>query len=170
VNAVLQPATQHPGAGDYRDAMARLAAAVTIVTTDGPAGRAGFTATAVCSVTDTPPTLLVCIKHSSSAYAAVTANGVLCVNTLAPGQEALGRRFGNGMPMVERFAEGQWRIGATGSPQMQGAATRFDCRIVRAATAGTHDVLFCEVVEIAVDPDAGAVVYFDRAFHALGKG
>ncbi len=36
--------------------MARLAAAVNIVTTDGPAGRAGFTATAVCSVTDEPPT------------------------------------------------------------------------------------------------------------------
>jgi hypothetical protein len=44
---------------DYREAMARLGVAVSIVTTDGPAGRAGFTASAVCSVTDEPPTLLV---------------------------------------------------------------------------------------------------------------
>src|SRR5882762_11733020 len=35
---------------DYRDAMACLGAAVNIVTTDGRAGRAGFTASAVCSV------------------------------------------------------------------------------------------------------------------------
>ncbi len=48
----------------YRDAMARLGAAVSIVTTDGPAGRAGFTASAVCSVTDDPPTLLVCMNRS----------------------------------------------------------------------------------------------------------
>jgi flavin reductase len=46
---------------DYRDAMACLGAAVSIVTTDGAAGRAGFSASAVCSVTDDPPTLLVCL-------------------------------------------------------------------------------------------------------------
>lgn len=40
----------------FRDAMAHVGAAVNIITTDGPAGRAGFTASAVCSVTDTPPT------------------------------------------------------------------------------------------------------------------
>ena len=39
----------------FRDAMAHVGAAVNIITTDGPAGRAGFTASAVCSVTDTPP-------------------------------------------------------------------------------------------------------------------
>ncbi|STR46597.1 flavin reductase RutF in pyrimidine catabolism pathway [Klebsiella oxytoca] len=39
----------------FRDAMAHVGAAVNIITTDGPAGRAGFTASAVCSVTDAPP-------------------------------------------------------------------------------------------------------------------
>lgn len=34
----------------FRDAMAHVGAAVNIITTDGPAGRAGFTASAVCSV------------------------------------------------------------------------------------------------------------------------
>lgn len=38
----------------FRDAMSCMGAAVNIITTDGPAGRAGFTASAVCSVTDTP--------------------------------------------------------------------------------------------------------------------
>ena len=53
----------------YREAMARFGAAVSVVTTDGPAGRYGFTASAVCSVTDDPPTLLVCMNRGSkSAY------------------------------------------------------------------------------------------------------
>ena len=49
----------------YREAMARLGAAVNVIATDGPGGRAGFTASAVCSVTDTPPTLLVCANRTN---------------------------------------------------------------------------------------------------------
>lgn len=52
----------------FRDAMAHVGAAVNIITTDGPAGRAGFTASAVCSVTDAPPTLLVCLNRSASVW------------------------------------------------------------------------------------------------------
>ena len=53
---------------DFRNAMSMLSAAVNVVTTDGPAGRHGFTASAVCSVTDTPPTLLVCMNTASRSY------------------------------------------------------------------------------------------------------
>ena len=55
----------------FRDAMAHVGAAVNIITTDGPAGRAGFTASAVCSVTDTPPTLLVCLNRCGFGVAGV---------------------------------------------------------------------------------------------------
>ena len=72
----------------YREAMARLGAAVNVITTDGPGGRAGFTASAVTSVTDTPPTLLVCANRANDSYPAMKENGVLCVNTLTPAQEA----------------------------------------------------------------------------------
>src|SRR5271169_1391090 len=63
----------------YRDAMARLGAAVNVITTDGPGGRAGFTASAVTSVTDTPPTLLVCANRANDSYPAFMKNQVLSV-------------------------------------------------------------------------------------------
>ncbi len=66
----------------FREAMSRLGAAVHVVTTDGPRGKTGFTATAVCSVSDHRPTLLVCLNRSSGSGALVRNNGVLCVNTL----------------------------------------------------------------------------------------
>lgn len=50
----------------FRDAMARVCAPVNVITTNGPAGRGGFTATAMCSVTDEPPTLLVCMNSRSA--------------------------------------------------------------------------------------------------------
>lgn len=79
---------------EYRDAMACLGSAVNIITTDGPGGRAGFTASAVCSVTDAPPTLLVCLNRSASVHQAFTQNQVLCVNTLADCHESLSGLFG----------------------------------------------------------------------------
>ena len=72
---------------DFRDAMARLGAAVNIITTGGPAGRGGFTASAVCSVTDEPPTLLVCMNRNATAAPALKANGNVCVNVVAAGQQ-----------------------------------------------------------------------------------
>lgn len=152
---------------EFRDAMARLGAAVNIVTTDGPAGRHGFTASAVCSVTDQPPTLLVCLNKGSSASAVVHANGVVCVNTLAPGHETLSNMFGGGKPVEERFAAGEWRASATGAPMLVGALTAFDCRITRTVEVGTHDVLFCEVVGLAHGDAREGLIYFSRRYHAI---
>ncbi len=152
----------------FRDAMSRLAAAVHIVTTDGPAGRAGFTASAVCSVTDAPPTLLVCLNRNASVYSAVRDNGVLAVNTLAPEHLELSKLFGGRTPIDQRFAAGAWTTGATGAPLLDGAAINFDCRITSSMDVGSHAVLICEIIGIAGLSRAHGLVYFDRGYRALG--
>ncbi|NVJ11136.1 flavin reductase, partial [Myxococcus sp. AM001] len=113
----------------FRDAMAHVGAAVNIIPTDGPAGRAGFTASAVCSVTDTPPTLLVCLNRSASVGPVFSEHHTLCVNTLAAGQETLSTLFGGKTAMDERFAAADWQTGATGCPRLEAALVSFDCRI-----------------------------------------
>ncbi|MBD1550323.1 flavin reductase [Pseudomonas typographi] len=151
----------------FRDAMARLGAAVHVVTSAGTAGATGFTATAVCSVTDTPPTLLVCLNRNASAYAAVVENGVLCVNTLASTQQALSQAFGGKTLMAERFAHGQWTTLQTGAPVLHGAIANFDCRIVNVLQIGTHDVLICEAVAILSETESPGLLYVDRNYHSL---
>jgi flavin reductase len=168
--AQLDPAIDLPPAvmkQDYRDAMARLAAAVNVITTDGPAGRAGFTATAVCSVTDDPPTLLVCLNRSASAHPAVIGNSVLSVNVLGSDQQALSNLFGGKTPMAERFAAANWSTWTTGAPVLDEAAATFDCRISQINSVGTHDILCCEVVALKHRVRADALVYFDRHYHEL---
>ena len=156
------------GRSAFRDAMARFGAAVHIITTDGPAGRAGFTASAVCSVTDEPPTMLVCLNRASSAHATFQANRVLCVNTLAHGDEAFSTLFGGGAAMADRFAAGEWNAGLTGAPVLRGAMVAFDCRIVQALPVGTHDVLICEVAALVAGPEVPGLFYLDRQYHRLG--
>jgi flavin reductase len=147
--------------------MARLGAAVNIITTDGPGGRAGFTASAVCSVTDEPPTLLVCLNRSASVYATFKANGVLCVNTLGSGHTAISNLFGGKTSMEERFAAASWSAGLSGAPLLEQASVSFDCRVRQCTEVGTHDVLICEVLAITTGERAESLIYFNRAYHAL---
>jgi flavin reductase len=153
---------------EFRNAMSRMAAAVNIVTTNGPFGRAGFAATAVCSVTDSPPTLLVCLNRTASVHPAVTANGVLCINVLADNHQDLSRLFGGKTPADERFAAAAWSELATGSPVLDDALVSFDCRIVHRADGGTHDVLMCEVDAMRCRDGGQGLVYFDRSYHPAG--
>jgi len=152
---------------DFRDAMACLGAAVNIITTDGPAGEAGFTASAVCSVTDSPPTLLVCLNRGASVWPVFNDNRTLCVNTLSAGQESLSNLFGGKTPMADRFAAAQWQTGATGCPRLADALASFDCRISQVVSVGTHDILFCDIVAITRHPVPQGLVWFDRGYHAL---
>ncbi len=154
----------------FRDGMGRLGAGVCVVTSDGAAGRVGFTASAVSSVSDTPPTLLVCLQRSSSAHATVSANGVVCVNTLGSDGIELSRIFGGKTPSDERFAADRWSRLATGAPVLARATIAFDCRIVRTVQVHTHDVLFCEVAAMQFgDCSLGGLVYFDRKYHPLAS-
>jgi flavin reductase len=154
----------------YREAMARFGAAVSVVTTDGPAGRFGFTASAVCSVTDDPPTLLVCVNRRNDSHPALLANGVLCVNTLAAGQEPLSGVFGGGSAAQQaRFDAGRWHALETGAPVLAGAVVAFDCRVVQVTEIGTHSVVFGEVVAIEHGSEHDGLVYFGRGYHRVRR-
>ena len=153
---------------EYREAMSCLGAAVNVITTDGPGGRAGFTASAVCSVTDEPPTLLVCLNRSASVYQAFMRNRVLCVNVLCANQDGLSNLFGGKTPMHERFAAAAWSEGLSGSPMLDDALVSFDCRVSELSTVGTHDVLYCEVMAIGKGAGESGLAYFRRAYHRLG--
>lgn len=156
-------------ASDFREAMARLASAVHLVTTDGAGGRAGLTASSVCSVSDGPPTLLVCLNRASSAYPAVLSNGVLCVNTLSSAHEALAADFAGRVPMGERFDDRAWARLRTGAPVLPDALVAFDCRIVDRHPVGTHDVLICAVEALGGIGGAEGLLYAGRRYRVLRR-
>ena len=156
---------------EFRDAMACLGAAVNVVTSDGKAGRTGFTASAVCSVTDDPPTLLVCLNRSSRNNALVKANGVFCVNTLGSGQAALADAFAGrtGLEGAARFSMGRWTRLVTGAPVLEDVAVvAFDCRITEVLEKGTHSVLFAEIQAIRHGEPGRALIWYGRGYHPVG--
>ncbi len=153
----------------YRDAMARLGAAVSIITTVGAGGQRGFTASAVCSVTDDPPTLLLCVNRTSDSHDPLKTNGVLCVNTLSASQEDLSGIFAGitGILGADRFQHGEWGTLETGCPVLRDAVVSFDCRITEVTEIGTHTVFFCQVLAIQTGASHEGLIYFGRAYHRI---
>ena len=153
----------------FRSAMANLSAAVNVVTTDGISGRAGITVSAVCSVTDTPPTLLVCVNQSSYTHDIFRTNRRIAINVLGPQHEELALHFAGvtKMPMAERFAGSKWDSESHGVPVLSDAAAVLVGGVGAEFTQGTHTVLFVEVEHVYVHEDVGALLYFQRGFHAL---
>ncbi len=154
---------------EFRNGMAMLSGAVNVITTAGPEGLAGFTATAVCSVTDQPPTLLVCMNRSSYAHRFFTGNGVLCVNLLGGDQQALSGLFADrNVTMEERFVRTPWQALATGSPALTDALVNFDCRIAQTHDIGSHSIFYCEVERVRQGDLRAGLVYFNRNYHRVG--
>ncbi|WP_220795070.1 flavin reductase [Gluconacetobacter sacchari] len=149
----------------FRAAMARVGASVNVITSAGPAGRGGFTATAMSSVTDDPPTLLVCMNRRSAQCGMFLENGVFCVNVLSNDHVALAGHFaGKIADMEARYASGDWETLPSGNFALHDAIAAFDCRIVAHQLVGTHYVLFGEVLGIRHRPTGHPLLYLDRAF------
>jgi flavin reductase (DIM6/NTAB) family NADH-FMN oxidoreductase RutF len=150
----------------FREAMARLGAAVHIVTTAGPGGKTGFTATAVCSVSDTPAMLLVCLNRRSQSGPILAQNSVFCVNTLPATDEKLADVFAgrSGAQSHERFAHGEWTTLKTGAPVLASSVVAFDCRVVEVKAVASHNVIFGSVEAVRLGPAGQALVYHERAY------
>ena len=154
---------------DFRNAMSLLTTAVNVITTKGDSCTHGFTASAVCSVTDTPPTLLVCMNHSSRSHAHFVDNKILTVNVLGTKHEALSNAFASKLSVEERFAHGSWSELVTGAPVLEDALVSFDCEIEDIQQVGTHSIFMCRVVAIQQSQQEESLVYFNRSYHHVGQ-
>lgn len=150
----------------YRDGMSKLSGAVTIVASDGEFGKGGITATAVCSVSDTPPTLLVCVNNNNQLNPFIKANQHFSVNILAEDHQELANRFAglDDISMPDRFLKGEWTQLITGSPVLQDSLASFDCRLNGFQEVGTHTVMFGEVLDVRMNFRLKPLLYFQRKY------
>lgn len=156
-------------ATNFRNAMSLLPTAVNVVTTEGLSGAHGFTASAVCSVTDTPPTLLVCMNTTSRSHGHFMENKILSVNVLGARHEHISNTFASKLCSEQRFQQGTWTKLVTGSPVLEDALVSFDCEIEQVQEVGTHSVFMCRVVAIKQSEQDESLVYFNRTYHQVGQ-
>jgi flavin reductase (DIM6/NTAB) family NADH-FMN oxidoreductase RutF len=152
----------------FLDGMSYAACTVNVVTTDGPAGRAGVTVSAMASVSaDTPqPTLLVCVHHLSLAAAAILANGVFCVNILRDDQSFISDSLAGRScrPGEDKFACATWTTEVTGAPRITDPLVAFDCRLMSSERVGTHHVFIGSVEHVFIAGSGSPLIYANRAY------
>ncbi|CTQ33004.1 flavin reductase family protein [Jannaschia rubra] len=152
---------------DFVHAMSRAAATVSVVTTDGPAGRAGLTVSAMTSVSadGETPTMLVCINKGASAAEPILRNGCFAVNVLEAGQQEVADIFASRIdaPGGDKFAAAPWDVLATGAPVLR-ALAGFDCEVQSADLVGTHHVIIGAVRAVRVDEEGTPLIYGMRSY------
>src|SRR5690348_5041519 len=76
-------AAHHPPIGtSFRDAMRRIASTVTIVTASDDHRRHGMTMTAVSSLSMDPPSMVICVNHSTYLHDILMSARHFCLNVL----------------------------------------------------------------------------------------
>ncbi|WP_112804959.1 flavin reductase family protein [Ensifer sp.] len=149
--------------------MSRLAGHVQLITAANGGERRGVTVTASCSVSDSPPTVLVCLNGANPRNDIFVRGESFALNLLGDEHRALAHAFSgrDQLDMDRRFALGQWTQLTTGSPILADATAAFDCRLIEVKTIATHLVLFGEVVDVTLGSARPPLIYLDRGYHSL---
>nr|WP_254007778.1 flavin reductase family protein [Rhizobium sp. L1K21] len=152
---------------EYKHAMRRVVSPVAVITARSPRGRNGLTATAICSVTTNPPTIVVCVNRRAKMLSLVGENGAFAVNFLSEQQSDLARAFSNHELKGEaRLALGRWTGLKTGAPILEESVSSFDCVLEQSLIHGTHEVLFGRVVAVT-STEFNALLYRDGFFRRV---
>jgi flavin reductase (NADH) len=133
----------------FRSMMAAFPTGVAVVTTTDADGQPkGMTCSALCSVTLTPPTILICLRCGSPTLDAIVRQEKFAVNLLHHQATAVAALFASGDP--SRFDRVYWRFGAArGGPELAADAhAAAHCQLIRADHMGDHVVVYGEVFNV----------------------
>ncbi len=151
--------------GLFRRACALFPTGVAVVTTRAADGAPhGLTINAFCSLSLTPPLVLVAIDRASGTLEVFEKSGHFAINFLTGDQRDLSVRFSE-LP-EGRFTGVPFTTGANGAPILDGALGWMECRTAQIVDAGDHRALIGEV-EAAGVTDGDPLVYFRSGYTKL---
>ncbi|WP_072686822.1 flavin reductase family protein [Rhodococcus marinonascens] len=137
---------------DYRAALRRHPAGVTIVTLDSGSGPVGFTATSFASLSLDPPLVSFNIAHSSSSITALHSADSLVIHLLGEHQRHLAQRFARSAD--QRFADKSlWARLDTGEPVLHGTPSWLRVTMDQLIPVGDHTLVIGLVTRVHAEAD-----------------
>jgi flavin reductase (DIM6/NTAB) family NADH-FMN oxidoreductase RutF len=164
------PARQNSAdAASFRDVIRHLASGVTIITSTLGGEAVGLTATAVCSVSATPPLLLISLTTTSLTAQGVAETGWFAVHLLPH----RGRRYAEQFASRGAHFEGVQYARHLGCeiPVLSDVLGWFVCEVEQTIPAADHIIFVGRVVECELrDKAPDPLLYFDRGYRKLAAG
>lgn len=155
----------------FKAALKHLAGSVTILATGQGKERRGLTATAVCTLSADPPSMIACVNRSASAQPALVESKVFSINILSDRQAELATLFGGGSGLKgsDRFQTSDWIDSEYGTPHVRNAVANIDCALVNAHDYHTHTVLIGKVIALDWREELLPLVYLRRSYLKLSE-
>jgi flavin reductase len=152
----------------FRTAMRGVASSVFLVTTRGPEGEAGMTATSVCSLSFDPLSVLICVNRSTAFINALEASGRFAINILSRDDEAIAKAFGSPTGRERRFALGDW-YELDGMPALRSSLSTIVCEVADQTEFGSHRIFVGQVSQVDNRDGGAELLYCQGAFRTFQR-
>jgi len=150
---------------EFRAALSHFASGVTVVTTkDGSGKLYGITVSAFCSVSLTPPLVLICIEKNTGSHHAFEQSRVFVVNILRENQQRISDHFAS--PLEDKFSEISYRSGIEDLPVLEDALANLECSLRYSHEGGDHTIFVGEVEKATVN-GIQPLLYFHGDYRKL---
>ncbi|EXL05238.1 MULTISPECIES: flavin reductase family protein [Brucella] len=152
---------------EFADAMSRMAATVSVLTSCDAGEAHGRTVTAVLSLSAEPPMVLVSVKSDSALATAILSDGGFSLAMLAEGQEMIGDAFAGKVPPAQRFLIGVWGEWPSGRPRLFGASAAIDCELAGNVPMADHTLFAGLVTNTDLPLHSRPLLWARRNYRAL---
>ncbi len=152
-----------------RQVMRRVPSPVTVVTAAGAKEARGITIGSFTSVALEPPLICFNVNHDAQMHDVLLDAPRFAVHILSEAQAP----FANHFAVPDRTGPEQFRliphtIDEHGTPILDDATAVLHCVHHEVFTAGDKSVIVGRVVDIDMNPDRGAVLYYQRTYRGVG--
>lgn len=158
----------------FRLAFRRQAATVAIITFyDSDRRPSGMTATAVCPLSASPPSVLASVNRAARSRHEIRGAGSFGVNFLGPSQESIATHCSR--PGWDKVLPAAWVLsgeeaGQARTPIIAGGAAHLDCAVSAIHDIYTHSLFVGRVTQIWLGPAKEPLIYCDGAYCRLDAG
>lgn len=152
---------------NFRAAMRKFPATVTIVTANEGGRDHGMTVTAVTSVSMDPPSLLICLNNRTRVHEMLLAQPIFAVNVLGQDQFAVSEAFSGKIAPEKRFEQDKWIRDESGVLLLDEAHANVVCRRVAAVPFATHTLFIGQVLSAHVEEVTRPLLYENSQYCTL---
>ncbi|MDO3384128.1 flavin reductase family protein [Gilvimarinus algae] len=156
-----------------KQGMRRLASGVSVLSTRVDSDeRFAMTVSSVTSVSDNPPSLLVCINKQISLQGHLEAEGcTFAVNVLGSDQQQVSNVCAGFEPVHDRFSVGNWLEGPDAIPYLTDSEAVFFCKTDKVVTYGTHHIVIGRIDDVLVsERHSNPLLYHNGGYGELHRG
>lgn len=151
----------------FRLAMRSVASAVYLITARGPDGDVGMTATAACSLSFDPMSVLISVNRAASMTQTLEATGHFVLNILSDADQAVANAFGSAAGRDRRFVDGEW-YELDGMPALASSLASISCEVANTMEFGTHRIYVGAVLRVDNRPGRTELLYCNGVYRTLG--